>query len=97
MNDQSPVAFVVALPAFEKLPTGNSSLRIRTVRPLTFAPVSLPDSVTLPPDCTEVGDAAIVSVPGAGLAAHTAGTAIRPTAAIVMIVRFMHVSTPEAA
>jgi hypothetical protein len=38
-----------------------------------------------------------VSVPGAGLAAHTAGTAIRPTAAIVIIVRFMQVSTPEAA
>jgi len=57
----------------------------------------LPDSVTLPPDFTDVGDAAMVSVPGAGLAAQTAGTAIRPTAAIVIIVRFMQVSTPEAA
>ena len=29
------------------------------MRPLTFGPVSLPESVTLPPDFTDVGDAAM--------------------------------------
>jgi hypothetical protein len=68
-NDQSPVAFVVVVPTLEKELTGNSSARIRTVRPPTFDPVSLPDSVTLPPDFTAVGAAAMLRVPGVGLAA----------------------------
>ena len=63
---QSPVAFVVAVPAFAKLSTGNGSCSMVTVRPLLFRPFSFPDKVVAPPNFTVVELAAIVMFFGSG-------------------------------
>ena len=71
-SDQSPVAFVVAVPVLPKELSGYTSSCTRTVRPETFEPVSLPERITPAPNFTFAWSAAIVSVPGAGLAASPA-------------------------
>ena len=61
-NNQSPVALVVALPAFANESTGNGSWRTVTFLASNFPPASFPDSVTVPPNFTVVALAPIVSV-----------------------------------
>ena len=90
---QSPVAFVSVFPAVSNESTGNASASTRTLRPSTFDPVSLPDSVTGVPNFTVVADAAIVSVRPGPCAA--AGAASAATAIAVKSVRLMTAATQE--
>ena len=65
------MAFVVAVPAFAKLSTGNGSCSMVTVRPPLFAPVSFPERVTAPPNFTVVELARDRDVAAAGLRSRT--------------------------
>ena len=99
-SDQSPVAFVVAVPVLLKALRGYTSSWTRTERLEMFEPASFPDSVTVAPNFTFALPAAMVRVPGAGLAAwptpEIAITASPTRAAVVIIDRFMPVATQKA-
>jgi hypothetical protein len=95
-NVQSPLAFVVVVPTFEKLPSnGDGSASIMTGRFALLLPFSFPVRVTEPPNFTVALLGAMVMFFGAGLAASAAGTASRANAAAMMNVRFMQVPTHE--
>jgi hypothetical protein len=64
-NVQSPVAFVVAVPALVKVSIGNGSCSMVTDLPALFEPVSLPDSVTVPPNLIVLCDELMVMLRGA--------------------------------
>ena len=68
-NVQSPVAFVVVVPALANVSTGNGSASMVSVRPPLLFPVSFPDSVTAPPNFTLAVFGAIVMFRDSGFCA----------------------------
>jgi hypothetical protein len=94
-NDQSPDAFVVAVPAVSNVSNGNGSLSTVTVRPLLFCPVSFPDRVVVPPNLISALFGLIWRFFGPPWADSAAGIASMATTVIVMAVRFMSISVPR--
>ena len=92
---QSPVALVVAFPAFANPSIGNGSWRTVTFLASNFPPASLPESVTLPPNFTVAALALMLSVCGAGAPCADGATRAASAAAEMTRVRFMLVATHE--